>query len=256
MPSTLLISQRFTDHRIWADIPARLSGHSRVSFYDLPAAAGSGSAPVLDEIRALVPAGRGRFDVVAGAEDAAQLAVGLAYDGLAGGLVLFQPTMDGIPEELEPLDFSGLEEQLRRYAPLLAAVNEPDPAKWHGVIAEVVGEGIGEHLTPSDAALVQDVLSTHAGELQQELQRMVAAHGRGEEPAVPAEGERWIDRLRQLSVPVVIMSTQRAWRPAEVLAARAPHGEAVLAHGEIGMPWLEDKDATIAVLTGMVERCC
>ncbi len=255
MPSLLLISQRFADHRIWADIPAQLSGISEIIFYELREAGGSGLSPVLDEIRQLVPTDRGGFAVVAGASDAARPATEVALAGLANGLVLFQPTMDGIPEELESIDFSGLEEQLRLYAPLVAAADEPDPARWHDVVADVVDQAIGAHLAAPDAALVRDVISSHARELQREIQRMIAAHARGEERAVPAEGERWIDWLRRLTVPVAIVSTRSAWWAAEVLAPRAPRGEAFLARGDAGLPWLEDRDTTIAVLTGMVGRC-
>jgi len=53
---------------------------------------------------------------------------------------------------------------------------------------------------------------------------------------------------------VVIMSTKAGFRVAEVLAARALRGEAVLSRGEAGLPWLEDRDKTVAVLAAMIER--
>lgn len=110
-----MISQCLADRRMWGDIPARLSGKSEIVFYDQNLISATGPSPDL-EIRKLLPPNRGAFDVVAGAEDAARLAVGMALDGLANGLVLFQPALDGIPEELEPVDFSGLEERARLFA--------------------------------------------------------------------------------------------------------------------------------------------
>jgi len=253
MPCTLMISQRFTDQRIWGDIPDRIAPLSEIFFFE-QREAGPGSPLPLDEIRQILPEGHRAFDVVVGAEDAAGPAAGLALDGLANGLVLFQPTLDGMPEELEPFNFSGLEDRANMYVPLVAAVNEPDAAKWQSVVADVVEQAIGVHLNPQDAALVRDVTASHAGELQRDLQRLAAAYARGEEPAGPAPGEPWIDRIRELRVPVSIVSTQAGFRIAEVLAARAPHGEAVLARGEGGIPWLEDRDKTVAVLAAMIER--
>jgi len=251
-----MISQRFADRRLWSDFPARLGPPPEIVFAELSAAAGPGSPPALDEIRGLVPGGRTGFGVVVGAGDAAGLAVEVALAGLANGVVLFHPELDGIPEELGPVDFSGLEEQTRLYAPLLAAVGEPDPVKWRHLVAEVVDQTLGAHLTPQDRALVHHVMSDHAGEIQHELQQAVTAHAQGQPPRTPPEpGERWIDRLRQLTVPVAIMSTRPGFRVAEVLAARAPQGEAILARGDAGMPWLEDRDKAVAVLAAMIERC-
>jgi len=254
MPYTLLISPRLADRRIWGDIPARLAGQSETVFCDRYPASAAG-LPVDLGIRKLLPADRSAFDVVAGAEDAARLAVGLVLDGLANGLVLFQPVLDAIPPELEPADLSGLEERARLSAPLVAAVDEPDPAAWESLVADVVDQAIGIHLTPNDAALVRDVISSHAGELQRELQDAIAARSRGQGRQAPADAPgRWIDRLREVPVPVVILSTHQGFRVAEVLAARAPHGHALLARGEAGIPWLEDRDKAVAILADVVKR--
>jgi len=251
-----MISQRFADRRLWSDFPARLGQPSEIVFAELPAVAVPGSRPALDEIRELVPGGRTGFGVVVGAEDAAGLAVEVALAGLANGVVLFQPELDGIPDELRSIDFSGLEERTRLYAPLLAGVGEPDPVKWRHLVAEVVDQTLGVHLTQQDRALVHHVISDHAGEIQYELQQAVAAHAHDQPPRTPPKpGERWIDRLRQLTGPVAIMSTRPGFHVAEVLAARAPHGEAILARGDAGMPWLEDRDKAVAVVAGMIQRC-
>jgi hypothetical protein len=250
-----MIAARFADHRIWGDIPDRIADLSELIFYDQKRTADAGSSTALKEISQLLPADRSGFDVVAGAEDAAELAVELALAGAANGLVLFQPALDGIPEEMTPVDFSGLEERARLFAPLLAAADEADAAKWRATVADVIGQAIGVHLTPQDAALVRDVMSSHADEIRHELQRALRAHAQGQEPASPAQpGQRWIDRLRQLAIPVSIVSTRPAFRAAEVLAARVPRGEAVLAGGEAGLPWLEDRDTAVAVLAAMVDR--
>ena len=251
-----MISQRFADRRLWSDFPARLGQPPEIVFAELSAAAAPGSPPALDEIRDLVPGGRTGFGVVVGAGDAAGLAVEVALGGLANGVVLFHPELDGIPEELGPVDFSGLEERTRLYAPLVAAIGEPDPVKWRHLVAEVVDQTLGAHLTPQDRALVHHVISDHAGEIQHELQQAVAAHAQGQPPRTPpGPGERWIDRLRQLTAPVAIMSARPGFKIAEVLAARAPHGEAILARGDAGMPWLEDRDRAVAVVAGMIGRC-
>lgn len=137
----------------------------------------------------------------------------------------------------------------------MTAVDEPDPVKWQSLVGNVVDQAIGIHLTPNDAALVRDVISSHAGEIQRELQDAIAARSLGERPPAPAPAEeRWIGRLREVPVPVAILSTGQGFRVAEVLAARAPHGRAILARGEAGIPWLEDPDQTVAVLTEMIER--
>jgi hypothetical protein len=119
-----MISQRFADRRLWGDLPSRLGQPSEIVFAELPAGTDPGSRLALDEIRDLVPGGGTGFGVVVGAGDAAALAVDVALAGPANAVVLFHPGLDGIPEELGPIDFSGLEEQTRLYAPLLAAVGE------------------------------------------------------------------------------------------------------------------------------------
>jgi alkylhydroperoxidase family enzyme len=253
MSHTLLISPRFADHRIWSDIPARISRLSEVLFYDQP---DSDAFHALQQmVHDHLPVNRGGFDVVVGAENAARLAVDFSLTDAAHGLVLFQPELDGIPEEMTPVDFSGLEERTRLYAPLLAAVGETDDAEWRALVAEVVEHAIGSHLTPSDAALVQRVMSDHSARIRSEIQRAVMARDQGQEPELPAApGQRWIDRLRQVNVPVSIVSTRAAFGAAEALAARAPHGEAVCAHGEAGFPWLEDRDTAVAVLAAMLDQ--
>lgn len=250
-----MISQRLADHRIWGDIPALVAHLSEIIFYEQREAPPQDSLRPLDEIRRLLPEDRRLFDVVAAAEDAAELAVGLALDGMANGIVLFQPTIDGIPEEMVPFDFSGLEERTRLFVPLVESVDEADAAEWRDLVAGVIDQFIGVHLSPQDAVLVRDVISDHAEEFRHGIQRMVAAHARGEQPPARAPGERWIDRLRELDVPVSIVSARPGWKAAEVLAARAPRGEAVLARGEDSIPWLADRDKAVAALTGMIERC-
>jgi hypothetical protein len=251
MAQLLMISPRFADHRIWADIPARMPGNSEITYYEQRGQAGDASAGL--QIRELVPVSTGSFGTVVAAEDAARLAVGVALDGLADGVVLLQPSLDGIPEELGPTDFSGLEERAALFAPLLKGAGESDPAKWRALVEDVVNQAIGVRLGAADAALVREVMGDHAGEIQGELQRALAAHARGEQWQTAADpGQRWIDRIRELSVPVVIISNRSGYPAAEVLAARAPHGRAVLARGDAGIPWLEDRDATVGVLTGMI----
>jgi hypothetical protein len=125
MPCTLMISQRLADHRIWGDIPALVAHLSEIIFYEQREASPQDSLRPLDEIRRLLPEDRRLFDVVAAAEDAAELAVGLALDGMANGIVLFQPTIDGIPEEMVPFDFSGLEERTRLFVPRWSPSTKP-----------------------------------------------------------------------------------------------------------------------------------
>jgi hypothetical protein len=85
--------------------------------------------------------------------------------------------------------------------------------KWRHLVADVVDQTLGVHLPPQDKALVHHVMSDHAGEAQHELQQAVAARAQGRPPRTPPEpGLRWIGRLRQLTVPVTIMSARPGFR--------------------------------------------
>lgn len=251
----IMISPRFSDRRIWGDLPARLARQWDITFYEQHGQA-SGSSAAL-EVHALVAAQPAAVDAVVAAEDGAQLAVAAALDGLVSGIVLLQPTLDGIPEELGPVDYSGLEERTALYAPLLTGVDEADPVKWRALVEDVVDRGIGAHLAPDDAALIRGVTADHATEIQGELRRAVTAHTRGEQQEPPPPpGRRWIDRIRDLPVPLSVVSTQSGFKTAEVLAARAQHGQAFLACGDVGVPWLEDRQLVVDVLETMARLTC
>jgi hypothetical protein len=249
MPRLIMIPPRFADRRIWADLPACLPGEPEIVFCEQCSPA-SGSA-AFPGVRALIAAQPAAVDAVIAAGDGARMAVGAALDGLVSGVVLLQPALDGIPEELGPADYSGLEERVALFAPLLTAVHEADPVKWRALVEEVVDRAIGARLAPDDAVLIRDVTADHASEIQDKLQRAVAAQARGEQQEPPAPGQRWIDRIRELSVPLSVVSTRSGFRAAETLAARAQRGQAFLARGSVGLPWLEDRLAVIDVITAM-----
>ena len=250
MRRLIMISPRFSDHRIWADLPARLTREWEITFYEQHGPAGGSSAAL--EVHTLVTAQPAAVNAVVAAEDGAQLAVAAALDGLVSGIVLLQPTLDGIPEELGPVDYSGLEERTAVFAPLITGVNEADPVKWRALVGDVVDQGIGARLAPDDAALIRDVTADHAAEIQGELRRAVTAHARGEQQEPPpASGRRWIDRIRELPVPLSVVSTQSGFKAAEILAARAQRGQAFLARGVAGIPWLEDRQLVVDVLETM-----
>jgi hypothetical protein len=99
----VLIPDRYSDHRVWADLPGRLADRADVIHLDehiqLPWAAGV-TAIVAAARVVLSPAG---CDVAAGAGQACPFAVALGRAGLARSLVLFAPEVpfDRIPDDVD-----------------------------------------------------------------------------------------------------------------------------------------------------------
>jgi hypothetical protein len=72
------------------------------------------------------------------------------------------------------------------------------------VVASVCREAYGGHLTPADLELAVRVTGDHADELMATVRETVAA-ARADAPP-PHPGPRWLNRLAEVSVPVVVGS--------------------------------------------------
>jgi hypothetical protein len=130
LPSILFIPDQFGDYRLWSDIPDRLQGRAQAIHFDqhdLPWMSANGE--FLDEARQMAPGGA--FHIVAANGGAARFGFALAEAGLARGLVLFQPSLDSLPDDVHldrPAEVAP-DHVLDPYMPVLSALDEPDPGR-------------------------------------------------------------------------------------------------------------------------------
>jgi pimeloyl-ACP methyl ester carboxylesterase len=252
-PSILLLAPRFTDQRIWGEFLPELSDRFDAIPCDSLSSPSREVPGTLDIVRDLRPPSSRRFDIVIGAQDACGLAVDIAAAGLADGLALFQPHIDSITvlEEAGPVDFSQLEDYLRIYAPLAEAMNEPIET-WRNMAVSAVRDVYIDHLAPDDLSIVCRVSGDYAEQTREELRR-TAEDSPGDQPARPSQTP-WVDELRSVDVPVMIVSS-RDWQPiGRALTARAPAGELMVAEAQTGMLWLEDRETCLAAVTELARR--
>jgi hypothetical protein len=126
MPSILFIPDRFTDYRMWSDVPDQIEQragaihfdqHEQIPWTDL-------NGGFLKAARRL--AGDRPFAAVAAAGQAARFGFAVAEAGLAQGLVLFHPFLNSMPDDVE-VDFSDLPDILEPGMDLVSLVHDPDP---------------------------------------------------------------------------------------------------------------------------------
>ncbi len=260
MPSVLFLPSLFADGRIWGDLPSRLMGAHHVTVYDRTQTAAI-DAPIThalvpdptfrETVRAAAPEGTKRFDVVVGADEAAVLAVDLAFTGLAKGIVLFSPTVDTLPPEIE-IDLAGAEELAETFRPLLQTLDEPDPERRRDLVVQICRNHLGSRLSPDDLELICTMQGDHAEEMVNALK--ISLDSLSDTPSPPPEGW-WIDRLQNLPVPITIVVPEDS--PAEELgislAARAPRGSTALIHGA-DFPWLQDRERALDIVLNMINK--
>lgn len=236
MKSILLVPDREYDHRIWADLPSRLHGSCEVVPFD------RGRTP-----------GR-RFDVVAAAGESADLAFSIAVQGLTRGLVLFQPALVRDPGVRMAPDVPV--EELVAAAdwtrPVLAALDETDPARRRELVVSAWRDRYGPHLAPDDLALVCDVIADHAEELLASMKNAVAAIEAGED--ITASGAIRVSQLGEIGLPMTIVVSGRAVRLAEAAARHAQNCRVLVAKAQTNLLWLEDADTAQEAITEMLGR--
>jgi hypothetical protein len=265
LPSVLFIPDRFYDSRLWSDIPDRLQGRAQAIHFDqhdLPWTSGNGE--FLEAARRL--AADGCFRIAAAHGQAARFAFALAEAGLAKGLVLFQPSLDSIPEDIH-LDWPAqvdLDHALDPFMPVLSALEEPEPARRREILLEAMRAIAEQDLEPAALELLLAMYSDHADEIFAWLQA-AAAEGEqsqvtelpdAEEPVqIPPWLERpWIDRLPELTVPVTTVVSARGRVIAEAIARRAYDAEIVVAGAGAGLEPAEDRARAADAILRMLDR--
>jgi hypothetical protein len=265
VPRVLFIPYRFTDYRIWSDIPDRLKGRAEVIHFDQ-----HGQIPWAEANGGFVAAARrltadGSFHIVAAAGPAARFGFALAEAGLARGLALFQPELDRWPDDV-PLDYSvlgDLDHVLDPYMPLVGAMHEPDPGRRRDIFLSVVRDVLGQDLEPAELELLIAMYSDHVDEHFAEWQALAelnaaqAADAGGPMPPDPPWVQRpWIDRLAELTVPVTTVVGPRGRGIAEAIARRARDAEIIVAsaNADIGLAPAADRARAAEALLHMLDR--
>ena len=231
LPRILFIPDRFSDHRMWSDIPDRLEGRAEAIHFEqhrhIPWTAGP-TKEFAETARALAP--EGGFDIAVGAGQASRFAFALAEAGLASGLVLFSPWLDCVPDDVH-VDVSGLgdlEHVLDPYLPVVAALDDPDPARRREIFLQVLSDTAGPDAEPAELELANAMFTDHAAEFFAELQDTAAAAADGRvQPDPPWLLRPWLDRLADLPAPVTAVCGDRRGAIGEAIARRARHAEIV-----------------------------
>src|SRR5215831_2264900 len=109
MPRVLFIPDRYMDYRMWDDIPEHLEGRAEIDHFDQHE-----QMPWAEDNDVFVAASRrlsagATWAVVAAVGQAARFGFAVAEAGLAQALVLFQPSFDRLPDEID-VDLSGVSE--------------------------------------------------------------------------------------------------------------------------------------------------
>jgi hypothetical protein len=255
----LFIPDRFTDYRLWSDIPTRIGGRAEVIHFDqhdpIPWAAASGE--FVDTARGL--AGGGRFHVVAAAGQADRFALALAEAGLARGLVLVHPPIPAeIPASLRP-DWSDpavrqlIEEAAKSMAPLAEVIDDPDPSpKRDAFLASIREEG--RDLEPAVLELAMSMYGDHADEMFAWMQSLAASEEEGDDPGRPAGGQAWLDYLAPVAVPVILVMPPLGMALGEACAERARDAEVVALRPGGGLVPAEDRARAAEVILRMLDR--
>jgi hypothetical protein len=265
LPSVLFIPDRFYDYRLWSDIPDRLQGRAQAIHFDqhnLPWASGNGE--FLEASRQLAP--DCGFHIVAAHGQAARFAFALAEAGLARGLVLFQPSLDSIPDDVH-IDRSALgdlDHVFDPFMPILTALDEPDPGRRREILLDVMRTTAGPDLEPAALDLLLAMYSDHAEEFFASLQAATAdgeqaqateAADSDESVQIPPWLERpWIDRLAELTIPVTTVVSARGRVIAEAIARRAGDAEIVVAGAGAGLEPEEDRARAADAILRMLDR--
>jgi hypothetical protein len=259
-PRLLFIPDRFTDYRLWHDIPNRLQGRALVIHYDQhgPVPWTSVNGDFLAAAASL--AGDGRFDIVIAAGQAARLAFALAEAGLAKGVVFFQPSLDSIPDDVDinitADDLDRMSDDLENlYQPFLdTALVEDDPERQREMFAALLRDAARD-IDPAVLELGVAMYIDHAREYFADLRAIkAAADERRPQPDPPWLVSPWIDRLGELAIPVTAVVLPRNRSYGEAIARRARDAEIVEAEGSGGLAPYADRAKGAEAVLRMLDR--
>lgn len=256
----LFIPDRYTDYRLWHDIPECLQGRALVIHYDqhAPVPWSSVNGDFLHTARRL--AGNGSFDIVVAAGQAARFAFALAEAGMAKGVVFFQPTLDSIPDDVDVNittdDLDRMSDDFENiYQPFLdTALVEDDPERQQEMFAALLRDTAGDN-DAAEEQLGVAMYSDHAEEYFADLRAIkAAADERRPQPDSPWLVSPWIDRLGGLAIPVtaVVLPSRRS--EGEAIARRARDAEIVEAEGSGGLAPAADRARGAEALLHMLDR--
>ena len=237
MKRVLFIPDRFTDYRMWSDVPDRIRERAEAIHYDqhenIPWTEAADS--FLEAARRL--AGYGSFDLVAAAGQAARFGLALAEAGLARGLVLFSPSLDSVPDDVT-VDVSEMDEILGPHEPAADLMQDADadPELFREVLLQVARDTAGTNLPPDQLELALAMYGDHAGELYDDLHATAAAMADGRiQPDPPWFQEPWLDHLGELAVPVTAVVPVHGRAVGEAIARRYRDAEIVFAEDSPGL---------------------
>lgn len=236
----LFIPDRFTDYRMWGEIPDRLSERAEVSHLDrliqLPWSGSSGA--VVELARGQRPGG---WDVVVAAGRACPFSVALAAAGLARGLVLAEPDIpfSRIPDDVDfALDMPDAE-LLAPYEPLVSAMHDASPEEWRDMMIEVLRQTSRPDLPPAELDLAVQMAADYAAEARAELLAFAASCARERE--LPDEVQlaqlhasaQWLDQLATLTIPMMTVVPAGIRHRAETVSRLAAEAEIVITDSTI-----------------------
>ncbi|HEY7324282.1 MAG TPA: hypothetical protein VH520_05600 [Streptosporangiaceae bacterium] len=240
MQRVLLIPARFTDWRMWAGIPDRLSRRAAVSHLDQLISLPWTGAPdaVAGLARGQAPGG---WDVVVAAGQACPFAVALGAAGLARGIVLAEPEIpfDRIPEDVDVVIEPPDPDVLAPYEHLVAALHDADPEQWRALVRQAVRQTSPSAVPPAELDLAVQLAGDHAADFRAELLAFEAASAA--ERSLPDPGQlarlhargHWLDQLAALTIPVVTVVPAVRRYVAETIGKLAVYPEAALTDGTI-----------------------
>jgi hypothetical protein len=263
MPQVLLIPDRFSDYRMWAGIPGRLTHRAEVSHLDrliqLPWSGGSGA--VVDLARAQRPSG---WDVVGAVGKASPFAVALAAAGLARGLVLAEPEIpfSRIPADVEFALELPDDDVLAPYQPLVSAMHDASPEQWRDMMIDVLRQTLRPDTPSAELDLAVQMAADYAAEARAELLAFAAScEAERELPddvqlaQLHAHGQ-WLDQLAKLTVPVMTLVPAPMRHYAETVSRYAADMEIVITASTIqpGGALEGARDQAAAAIERMLDR--
>lgn len=253
MPSILFIPDRFTDYRMWSDIPDRIQGRAEVVHFDrheqVPWTAADGG--FLDPARRL--ANDGTFNIVAAAGQAARFGFAVAEAGLARGAVFFYPSLDRVLDEaVSGLDEVDLTEMLGPYVPIVGAMQEGDASRRRDILLRVVRETARQAAGSGELERMEGMIIDHAEEFFAYLRATMEVADGPAHPAPPWLERPWIDRLADLTIPVTAVVAPRSLTIGDAIAGRAADAEIVVASP--GMAPVAEPGRSAEILVRMLDR--
>jgi pimeloyl-ACP methyl ester carboxylesterase len=241
-PTVLLIHGYKFDSRVWGSFAPRLaaSGVHVVTIGWEVSSSPVRFADVVDEVRKAIPI-LDSVDVVVAEREGAAAAVDLALQGFTRGIILIGPIPDAIMREAEgefttssdnlpPADTSGEADEA------LAALSEfiEHPERGVELLIDVAIREYVKFVAPEDVPLIRP---------------MVEKYFRIDQPVLAVSKPLWVDRLREVDIPVLVTWPRASMASQErAIAARAPHGEGRPIDMHIPMPWLESPEQIINLM--------